>query len=193
MIAYIYIYIYIYIYKTILLQLKHLCDFYCLFFFMTLHFTWKFPSQPSNTNSVSIHSNNLHMTQQRWNSQIRGYAFIYAAFKLHKEWSIACISTPTITILPTTVDTFHGLNSFSHLYMHYKITRTKILQNFWPTHVGFLLIFNPLSSFLYLLGTGNLNTTSVGNRNSKLRLKYCLHSFLAYALWKGVNQLLSPS
>ena len=43
--------------------------------------------------------------------------FICAAFKSHMEWSNAHISTPTTTILPTTVGTFHCLNCFDHMYM----------------------------------------------------------------------------
>ena len=46
------------------MQLKFLCYFYCLFLLWMLRFTRKFPSVPSNTNSVSLPTNNLHATQQ---------------------------------------------------------------------------------------------------------------------------------
>ena len=45
----------------------------------------------------------------------------YAAFKLHMEGTNAQVSPSTIIILPTTVDTFHGLKCFSYVIYHYHV------------------------------------------------------------------------
>ena len=51
--------------------------------------------------------------------------FIYAAFKPHTGWSnTQHVSTPTTTILPTTMGTSHSLNCFDHII--YKLVHTKI-------------------------------------------------------------------
>ena len=43
------------------------------------------------------------------------YTFICVAFKSHEEWSNAQrVSTPTTTMLPTTLSNFHYLNCFGH-------------------------------------------------------------------------------
>ena len=45
------------------------------------------------------------------------YKFICVAFKSHVEWSNAQVSTPTITILPSTAGNFYSLNCFDHTSM----------------------------------------------------------------------------
>ena len=83
--------IYIYI---ILLQLKLLCYFYCLFLLLMIRFIRKFPSLRSNMNSVSIPTNNLHTTQL---SQILTFFFFFCIlpfgvrFIWRKSVYISCV------------------------------------------------------------------------------------------------------
>ena len=45
----------------------------------------------------------------------KGWMFIYVAFKPHTQWiNTQHVNAPTTTILPTTADTSHDLNCFSH-------------------------------------------------------------------------------
>ena len=91
---------------------------------------WSTAPSPFVQQMLFVASKVWCITSSNWaiSSWIRLHCmFICTAFKSHMEWNNAwLVIIPTITILSTTVGTYHNLNCFSHML---SAPQTSIYQN----------------------------------------------------------------